>query len=218
MRWLVVYAVEFLCRGLAYQRWSSYSQIPYLCHPFRTFLVNLDSGMAAGGLDPREAVAFVEGFRDKLLKTLLRDLRVSWEPRLPSLLGAVLRQCHSRGEIIGAALQVRDSDEARSYRSFMAETNSELRTGKMKKLLKYSKERAKLERDLLREFGVREGGRDVAVSFWIISMNFDLPGLLYRPVYLRPHLRLIYNLSKAVARISSLRPHFQRLFGLVLLR
>lgn len=72
----MLYALEFLCRGIAYQRWSSSLQSPYLCHPARTSLVNLDTGSMFVPPDARDAIQFAGGFRSKVIEQKLKGIAV----------------------------------------------------------------------------------------------------------------------------------------------
>ncbi len=179
---LANYAI-FAFRGFYYFHLANMLSASYRPHSWRSLQVD--------NLIDRRKFNFTDftarkigKIRNDLADSLNKEfLGKAFDIDFPPLSSFVLRQCESRGQIVTCALQVRESEEAKKLRSWMAETQQAI--DKQDDLIKVDrafKELALITADLSKKFGVGEDKDEpfkvrIAVPF----VSFEIPLLKSRP-------------------------------------
>lgn len=181
------YQATFLphLRTAYYDLLSRQNNLHYCPHPERVELLeNLRSGDSNAlmldcprGSIPKKILEYLEReVREKVLRDVAKVFQQPiLEARLPPVYEFIESRISDVNQIVDFALSMRDSDEARAYRSFCRKIETDLREGKLDRVSRSAKEIESIAEELASSLGGQVKKRKIGISIGIFSTEVDVP-------------------------------------------
>lgn len=207
----------FAFGGFFYQAVAHAYSVSYLPHAWRSPLVNRD--MTRRQLDfGKYAIGVAAGLRQELVTRLNAEFgRAVMQEDFPVIASYVIGQVSRRSELLGTAVEIRETTPARAFRQWIAEVQSALRDERDIPIVRAANNELKeLAEDLRREFGVHEPSAKqeftikAQVPGGVVSGETRVGVEKSAPTWLRKilHRRTHFVFLRDVARKSASLPPF----------
>jgi hypothetical protein len=202
-----------------YQALAQNNGFPYFPHLMRSPFIIYDQIASSNLVSSvaKHAIDCVEECRRKRVDPINKFYRgaiIDFE--IPLILAMVLEQVDKPDEILKAACSIRNSDPARSFRSWSAEVDQKVRDGTINIDL-LGKELSKLERAVAKWGRVNNASEKMSVQLSVglapISLTFNLPSI-GRPTLRQPqHLVFLQRLTQLSNRTPQFETLIHKVFG-----
>lgn len=209
----------------AYSLLSELLGVPYRPSPLRSRVLKdllkqeiREWRMHAGSV----AIQYLEKEREKAAREYFERLAElnCVETRVPLILGGILANVDDVAQILPLALDLRDSQEGRDFRTWSTSMTQTIQEGDLGDIMKLQSELDGIIRSVHRSLGMKEtpksGASDVTLTlgFGPISAKtaFSVGSIWGRKTRVDRHLWLLQGLYRSLAGVVSFSAHFDRVF------
>lgn len=127
------------------------------------------------------------------------------ETRMPCVLAAILKEARSPSDVLPIALQIRESKEAKAFRTWSADFSGAIQKGDLVQIGVFHKEVEEVVKDVNKMLGItNEDSLKVTLGWGPVSLGraFSLPKVIQRPIRLKRHLWFLHNMYTELATMA----------------
>ena len=154
-----------------------------------------------------------EEVADEYLSKLL-ELNII-ETKIPLILSFILKEANNPNDIIPITMQIRNSKNAKAFRSWCNNFSEEIMNGNLKNIFNHYKDLDKITKDMHKYMGIeKEESISLKLGWGPIEhkKTFSLPEIINKPIYFKRHLLFLGNLYKNIMSVSKIYPLLNKVF------